>query len=56
MNIVYGYICDQVIFHTGLNGLEFVAAIVILSVTLLIAVKKLRQESSPDSLVGKDND
>ena len=42
LNIVYGYICDLVFFHTGLNSIELLAAIVIFLTALAVAYKKLR--------------
>ena len=43
MNIVYAYICDQLLFHEQINAIELVAALVILIVAIGVAVYKLWQ-------------
>ena len=40
MNIVYAYICDQIIFHEVLNSVELIAAIVIFVTAIGIAAYK----------------
>lgn len=44
MNIVWAYVCDQVIFHEALNPVELVCALIILVVALGVAIYKLRQQ------------
>ena len=41
MNIVYAYICDQLLFHERINAVELCAALIILIVAIGVAVYKL---------------
>ena len=42
MSIVYAYFFDQFMFHEALNGIQLVAALVILTLAVSIGVYKLR--------------
>ena len=41
MNIVYAYICDQLLFHEKINAIELVSALVIFAVAIGVATYKL---------------
>ena len=45
MNIVYAYICDQLLFHEQINAIELVAALVILIVAIGVAAYKLNVQA-----------
>ena len=51
MNIVYSFICDQVLFHTKVTALEIVGALVIMFVALGVAFYKIRKANAQKALL-----